>query len=150
MTETATIANLRIEQYKAYMQDVANIGSRHETARAFYLSVLSALLAFVALAGQDGPLSGISANLFVVISLGAIAICILWFLNTLSFAAVYRAKLVQLHKMEEKLPFRMFTEEHAALKVDWKYFRLTTVECLVASTFAVLFIAALVLNAGVN
>lgn len=148
MADASLIANQRMEQYKAYMQDVANIGSRHETARAFYLSVLSALLAFVALAGKDGPLNGIGANLFVVISLGAIAICILWFLNTLSFAAVYRAKLGQLHKMEEKLPFKVFTAEHAELKGDWKYFRLTTVECLVACIFIVLFIAALVLNVG--
>jgi hypothetical protein len=150
MSEISTIANLRIEQYKAYMQDVANIGSRHETARAFYLSVLSALLAFVALAGKDGPLSGIGANLFVVISLGAIAICLLWFLNTLSFAALYHAKLGQLHKMEEKLPFQMFTAEHEALIRDWKYFHLTTVECLVAWIFIALFIAALVLNACVK
>jgi hypothetical protein len=142
----SSIENQRIEQYKAYMQDVSNIGSRHETARGFYLSVLSALLAFVALTGKDGPLSGISANLFTVISLGAIAICVLWFLNTLSFAALYHAKLNQLHKMEEKLPFKTFTAEFETLKGDWKYFRITTVECLVATIFIILFIAALVLK----
>jgi len=146
MAEASLIANQRIEQYKAYMQDVANIGSRHETARAFYLSVLSALLAFVALAGTDGPLSDISSNLFVVISLGAIAICVLWFLQTLSFGALYSAKLEQLHKMEERLPFKNFTNEHEVLKEDWKYFQLTNVECFVASIFIILFIAALVLN----
>jgi hypothetical protein len=146
MADESMIENQKIEQYKAYMQDVANIGTRHETARGFYLSVLSALLAFVALAGKDGPLSSIGSSLFVVISLGAIAICVLWFLNTLSFAALYHAKLGQLHKMEEKLPFKTFTAEFEVLKKDWRYIRLTTVECFVASTFFILFIAALVLK----
>lgn len=148
MAEVSTIANLRIEQYKAYMQDVANIGSRHDTARAFHLSVLSALLAFVALTGQDGPLNRIGANLFVVISLGTVAISILWCLNTLSFATLYKTMLAQLHKMEEKLPFQKFTAEHAALKGNWKYFQFTTVECFVAGISIVLCVAALPLNAA--
>jgi hypothetical protein len=145
MAEASSIESQKIEQYKAYMQDVANIGSRHETARGFYL--LTALLAFVALSGKDGPLNGIGANLFIVLSLGAIAICVLWLLHTLSFSALYRAKLGQLHKMEEKLPFQTFTAEFEALKGDWRYFQLTTVECFVASIFIILFIAALTLNA---
>ncbi len=146
MADESQTENHKIEQYKAYMQDVANIGTRHETARGFYLSVLSALLAFVALAGTDGPLSGIGPRLFIVISLGAIAICILWFLNTLSFAALYGAKLSQLQKMEEGLPFKNFTDEYKTLKKDWRYTRLTTVECFVASTFIILFIVALALK----
>jgi len=138
--------NQKMEQYKSYMQDVANIGTRHETARGFYLSVLSALLAFVALAGNDGPLKGIGSHLFMVISVGAIAICGLWLLNTLSFAALYHAKLGRLHVMEEKLPFQNFAAEFEVLKQDWRYIRLTTVECWVAFIFMTLFVVALVLN----
>lgn len=146
MAEESSMQNLRIEQYKAYMQDLANIGSRHETARAFYLSVLSALLAFVALAGKDGPLNSIGIHLFELISVGAIAICVLWLANTLSFAALYHAKLAQLTKMEEKLPYQNFAAELIELKVDWRYFQLTTVEGFVASVFITLFLVALVLN----
>lgn len=146
MAAESPIENQKIEQYKAYMQDLSNIGTRHETARGFYLSVLSALLAFVALAGNGGPLSNIGSRLFIVISVGAIAICALWFLNTLSFAALYRAKIGRLHAMEEKLPFQNFTAEFDALKGDWRYIRLTTVECFVAIVFIILFIVALVLN----
>lgn len=146
MTDESLIENQKIEQYKGYMQDVANIGTRHETARGFYLSVLSALLAFVALAGKDGPLNGIGSHFFVVISVGAIAICGLWLIHTLSFAALYQAKLIRLHVMEEKLPFRNFAAEFETLKGDWRYVRLTTVECWVASIFMLLFAVALVLN----
>lgn len=146
MADEPSIDNQMIEQYKSYMQDLANIGSRHETARGFYLSVLSALLAFVALAGKDGPLNGIGSHLFGVVSLGAIAICVLWLVHTLSFAALYSAKLGRVKIMEEKLPFRNFAEELDALEKDWRYIPLTTVERCVASIFIILFVAALVLN----
>ena len=146
MSEESLIENQKIEQYKGYMLDVANIGSRHETARGFYLSVISALLAFVALAGKDGPLNGIGSHFFVVISVGAIAICGLWLIHTLSFAALYQAKLGRLHVMEDKLPFQNFAAEFEVLKGDWRYVRLTTVECWVASIFILLFAVALVLN----
>lgn len=146
MSEESLIENQKIEQYKGYMQDLANIGTRHETARGFYLSVLSALLAFVALAGKDGPLSSIGTHLFVIISVGAIAICGLWFLHTLSFAALYQAKIGRLNKMEEKLPFQNFAAELETLKGDWRYIRLTTVECWVAFMFIILFGVSLALN----
>ncbi len=146
MAEETSMQNLRIEQYKAYMEDLAHIGSRHETARAFYLSVLSALLAFVALGGKDGPLKGIGTHLFELISVGAIAICVLWLANTLSFAALYRAKLIQLTRMEEKLPYQNFAAEFEELKADWRYFRITTVEGIVAFVFITLFLVALILN----
>jgi len=146
MAEEASMQNLRVEQYKAYMQDLANIGSRHETARAFYLSVLSALLAFVALAGKDGPLGSVGIHLFELISVGAIAICVLWLANTLSFAALYQTKLAQLTKMEEKLPYQNFAAEFVDLKEDWRYFRITTVEGFVAFVFIILFLVALALN----
>jgi hypothetical protein len=146
MAEATAIDNQMIEQYKSYLQDLANIGSRHETARGFYLSVLSALLAFVALAGKDGPLDGIGSHLFVVVSLGAIAICGLWLVHTLSFAALYSAKMGRIKVMEEKLPFRNFAEEFKALKEDWRFIPLTTVEGCVASIFIILFVAALALN----
>ena len=146
MTDESLIENQKIEQYKGYMQDVANIGTRHETARGFYLSVLSALLAFVALAGKDGPLNGIGPHFFVVVSVGAIAICGLWLIHTLSFAALYQAKLGRLHVMEEKLPFQNFAAEFEVLNGDWLYIRLTTVECWVAFIFIILFVVALVLN----
>ncbi len=36
-----------IEQYKAYLQDLGNIGARHENSRRYYLSVVPALFAAV-------------------------------------------------------------------------------------------------------
>lgn len=145
MPEASIIEQQKIEQYKSYLQDLSSIGTRHETARGFYLSILTALLAFLALAGNDGPLHNIGSHLFIVIGVGAIAICALWFLHTLSFAALYQAKIKRLKAMEETLPFRNFAAEYDDLLQDWRYVRLTTVERWVAFVFVILFAVTLAL-----
>src|SRR4051812_11529977 len=93
-----------LEQYKAWMQDLANIGSRNETARGFYLSVLSALIAFLAAASKDGPLHGIGPGLVLVVGFCGIAISVLWLMHTLSFTALFGAKIGRLREMEKLLP----------------------------------------------
>ncbi len=42
-----------LDQYKAYMTDVGNIGSRYTTAQTFYLSVVSALIGIVTFVAKD-------------------------------------------------------------------------------------------------
>jgi hypothetical protein len=48
--ETTGSSMKLIEQYKAYLADVGNIGTRHENTRRFYLSIVSALFVFLSLA----------------------------------------------------------------------------------------------------
>lgn len=135
-----------IEQYKAYLQDLGNIGARHEAARGFYITVLSALLSFLALAGENGPLKEIGHSLVVVIGIGGIAICILWLFHTLAFTALYSAKFGRLNQMENDLPFQNFKGQYAALKKDWRYQPITYIECFVAVVFGCLFLAAISLH----
>ena len=50
MDTTPTPApKVTIEQYKAYIQDLGNIGTRYTTSNAFYLSVITALLGILSL-----------------------------------------------------------------------------------------------------
>jgi hypothetical protein len=44
-----------LELFKTYLDDLGRIGSRHENVRTFYVSVISALFVFLAMAGKDGP-----------------------------------------------------------------------------------------------
>jgi hypothetical protein len=44
-----------LEQYKPYLQDVGNIGARHENSRGLYLSARSALFVLLSMARKDGP-----------------------------------------------------------------------------------------------
>lgn len=135
-----------IEQYKVYLQDIGNIGTRHETARGFYISVLSALLTFLALAGKDGPLKEIDSSLVAVIGAGGIAICFLWLCHTLAFSAIYRAKFARVSAMEEHLPFKNFEAEYKALRADPAYLPLTYIECFITFVFGCLFLAAIILK----
>ncbi len=50
---------LRLDQYKAYLDDLGNIGTRYTTANGFYVSIVSALLAILALA-QKGEAFAVS------------------------------------------------------------------------------------------
>jgi hypothetical protein len=45
-----------VEMYKAYLEDLGRIGGRHENARKFYVSVISALFVFLSMAGTGGLL----------------------------------------------------------------------------------------------
>lgn len=138
----------KVEQYKAYLQDIGNIGARHETARGFFISVLSALLTFLALAGKDGPLKDIGYALVLVVGIGSFAICILWLCNTLAFSALYSHKFGRLGHMEKELPFQNFEGEYAALKNDRRFLPITYIECGVAAVFALLFVAVILLHAS--
>lgn len=106
--------NLRLdimEQYKAYLQDIGNIGVRHENSRRFYLAAPSALFAFLALAGKDGPLK-IAGPALVLVGIVGIVLCIVWLMHMQAFRAIYLAKFNVLRKMEEKgCLYPIFKEE---------------------------------------
>ena len=137
-----------LEQYKAYLQDLGNLGSRHETARGFFLSVLSALIAFLALAGNQGPLGKIGGPLYTLVAIAGIAVCAFWIAYTLSLSAIYRVKFRLLGEIEKncKLPCKLFSVEFPLLTDDPRYSRLTYIECGLAVVLAVLFFGSIVIK----
>jgi len=52
-----------LELYKAYIGDLGNIGGRYATANGFYLSVVTALIAVLALGETDKPLANLEIGL---------------------------------------------------------------------------------------
>jgi hypothetical protein len=105
-----------IEQYKAYVADVGNIGSRYTTAQSFYLSVVSALIGVVAFFAKDADAlrryAWVAAPVMCFIAL----ICFVWW-RTLSFyQKLFGAKFAVLKKMEATGGlFKVFEEEWAEL-----------------------------------
>ena len=59
---------LLLEQYKAYLTDLGNVGTRYATANGFYVSIVSALLAILALAKKGEALARIDVLLYIVVS----------------------------------------------------------------------------------
>jgi hypothetical protein len=78
-----------IEQYKAYLQDVGNIGVRHENSRKFYLAVV---FVFISMAGVDGLFANVRGHVLTLASAVGILLCIVWVMHMQSFAAIHDDK----------------------------------------------------------
>jgi uncharacterized protein YbjT (DUF2867 family) len=136
-----------IEQYKSYMQDVGNIGVRHENSRRFYLSVLSALFVFLSMAGEKGPLEFVQGMVLKLVVLAGISLCIVWGVSMQAFGALYKAKFDVLRMIETKYHlFPVFDEEWKLLQANPRYKFLTWLDTLTPILFVALFIAMLSLK----
>ncbi len=136
-----------IEQYKAYLQDVGNIGLRHENSRKFYLSVVSALFVFVSMAGKEGIFANVRGHVLTLVSLVGILLCIAWVMHMQAFGAIYRAKFDVLRKIEDDHGlFHIFDEEWKLLKANPRYVLLTFIDSVMPVLFLLIFIALLYLK----
>jgi hypothetical protein len=139
-----TPRTVNIEQYKSYLQDVGNIGVRHENSRSFYLSIVSALFVFLSMAGKDGLLKVVEGPVRLLVGVVGIVLCLVWFTHMQSFRAIYLAKFNVLREMEAKGNlFLIFDEEWDFLKKDLRYRGLTIIDSVIPLLFAALFIALL-------
>ncbi|MBI4538671.1 MAG: hypothetical protein HY704_04065 [Gemmatimonadetes bacterium] len=134
--------------FKAYLEDLGRIGGRHETTRAFYLTVVSALFVFLSMAGATGRLMGVRAEAQRVVGIAGFLISLAWREHMRSFRALYAAKLSTLRTIEKDLPVKPFTIESAALldatadpngRGKWRYTPLTLVDSMMPIVFALLF-----------
>ena len=133
-----------IEQYKCYLQDVGNIGVRHENSRRFYLSVVSALFVFLSIAGPNGVLKVVEGPVRTLVGMVGIVLCAVWLMHMQSFGAIYRAKFDVLRTIEnERNLFHVFDEEWKHLKEDSRYKLLTLIDSAMPGLFAALFVALL-------
>ena len=97
------------EQYKLFAESAEKVSSRRQSTNNYFLTLNSLLLAFT------GYLTSISFRIWhIVLALAGISICTLWILNIRSFRTLNSVKFKLLHKMEEQLPEKLFTDE-------WKY-----------------------------
>jgi hypothetical protein len=100
-----------LEQYKAYLADLGNIGTRYTTANGFYVSIISALLAILALAKKGEALARIDVLLYLVVPIFACLLCMIWRDSMKSYSNLFKRKFEVLRKMEERLPFQPFKLE---------------------------------------
>ena len=150
------------DQYKAYLEDLGRIGGRHETARQFYLSLVSAISAFVALATGEGPLSRVGMNGLAIVLFAGLFISLMWAAHMRSFGKLFAAKLHVLRALEKARPvegqlFEAFVLETKILSGkageeegagrggwSWTYMRITLIDTLVPLAFAVIYAAFLI------
>jgi hypothetical protein len=129
------------------VQDVGNIGLRHENSRRFYLSVVSALFVFLSMAGDKGPFQLVQGRVLNLVAAVGILLSLVWILHMQSFAALYDAKFAVLKEIETKPGFYpIFDQEYLKLKADVRYNFPTLLDSLIPLLFIVVFVAVLYLK----
>lgn len=131
-----------LEQYKIYIGDLGNIGTRHAQTNTWYVSILSALLVFLSFTSRVGALSDVSTGSQAAVAILGLVICWMWRLHAQSFGLLYLAKFSVIRKMEEQLPVACYALEWDNLK-DTKYSKFTRIERRIAFALMLPFVIVL-------
>jgi uncharacterized YccA/Bax inhibitor family protein len=105
-----------LEQYKAYLSDLGNIGLRYATVQGFYVSVIVALISVLALAESNKIFSQFQTSTLLVVCLFAVALCIVWALTIRFYRRLFEAKFEVLKALEGNLAYNCFDVEYELLK----------------------------------
>jgi hypothetical protein len=134
----ASASTQAVEQYKAKLSDLGNLGGRHTSMTTYYISILSALLGLLAL--KESSATRMDMAVLLVICGAGVLVSVLWFYSLSYFCNLYHAKLKILEGMEETLPHQTFKQEydmmcHSGIH-SWVW-----IERLVPIVFACMFLA---------
>jgi len=102
MNSPATPAIPFLEQYKSYISDLGNIGTRYATANGFHLSVVTALLGILALTKPNEAYEGTKVYLGLVVSVFAVLVCMVWSRSVASYRKLFAIKFEVLREMEQQ------------------------------------------------
>ena len=119
-----------LEQYKLYVQMADNVSARRTQANAFYITVLSGLLAVLSLAIQSVPTQA-QNTVFLAVALLGIVLCYIWYVNIRSYQQLNTGKFAVIHEIEQSLPYAGYEREWKFLgegKEGKRYLQLTRVE----------------------
>ena len=99
-----------LDQYKIYVEMADRISSRRATANSYFLSVNSAILAFV------GYLSSKDTGEYLwLLAIAGIALSILWEALITSYRNLNTAKFLVIHEIEKRLPISPYDAEWNAM-----------------------------------
>jgi hypothetical protein len=141
MTEANKATQQYLELYKLAVEMADRVSARRATANAFFLTVNTALLAFVS--------SG-SLNVLWLVALAGIALSVTWAVLLKSYRDLNAAKFSVITEMENNLDAKIFDDEWKRLKENrqegwWsRYAEFGTVERFVPLIFAALYQAVFV------
>jgi hypothetical protein len=143
-----------LEQYKAYIVDLGNFGTRYSRAHSLYFSLLGATIAVLGLTDSGkllgGPLRG---HVVWIVAAFGIGLCLLWLATANYYSAAFAAKFKVLRELEKSLPVQPYTMETRllGLRVDQeeppagKRRALISIEQLIPVVFILLIVALAVL-----
>jgi len=140
MTEENTATEQYLELYKLAVEMADRVSARRATANAFFLTVNTALLAFVSSGVED---------VFWVVALAGIALSGAWWVLLKSYRDLNEAKFDVITEMEKNLEAQVFGDEWERLerrRESWRgrYAEFGAVERFVPLVFALLYAAVFV------
>ena len=134
-----------IEQYKAKLTDLGNLGSRQSSMTTYYVTIVSALLGLLAF--KERSLFEIDTTSLFMVSGAGFMICLLWFSSMQFFRSLFRAKLKVLEDIEETLPYQTFRKEFDAMRQS-NFARWLWIERFVPVVFGLFFLLVAGLKAA--
>lgn len=127
-----------IEQYKAKMLDLGNLGTRYTSMTTYYVSAVSAIFAVLAL--KEKSIGAIATTTLLVVCGAGFLVALLWAFSVSFFRRLFGAKLTVLSEMEKGLPHETFRAELEILK-KVRFRSWTAIEQFVPITFSLFFLA---------
>lgn len=110
-TSEGTDRETILEQYKALIGDVGNVGTRYATANGFYLAVITGLIGLLAFAGADKSPTALSAFAVALVSLFGWIICWIWRETIRFYGKLFSSKFFVLRLLEASLPVKVYELE---------------------------------------
>jgi hypothetical protein len=126
-----------LEQYKLYVGTAEKVSDKRESSNKFYLTINSVIVTFLGYL-----LTTPTKTWYFIIAILGLLISFSWIVTIKSYAQLNKGKYHVIHKIEEKLPLKLFKEEWDFLTGEKKknYRRLTKVESFVPFIFMVFYI----------
>lgn len=131
-----TVSPQSIEQYKAKLSDLGNLGNRQASMTTYYVSIVSALLGLLAF--KERSIADIDTTILSLVCVTGFLVCLLWFFSLTFFRSLFRAKLTVLTSIESSLPHQTFQQEFDIMRQSSIYSWIW-IERLVPVVFGLLF-----------
>jgi hypothetical protein len=104
-------ANVLLDQYKAYVADIGNIGVRYTAAQTFYFALVSALIGVLAFKDAGQPIAQYVNLKFTVVMCFIAAVCYVWRRTLLFYHSLFRAKFATLRDLEKLGLYNVYAAE---------------------------------------
>lgn len=132
----------RLEQYKLYVEMADRVSSRRMTANSFFVTLNTALVAFLGLAVAKDETERL--GWYVAVSLAGIAVSGLWYFLIRSYRDLNSAKFNVVHLVESELPLKLYDAEWEMVgrgKNRKLYLPVTHIETKVPILFVTIYVA---------
>ena len=135
-----------IEQYKIFVESADKVSDRRAETNKFFISILSALLAFLAFVFTKKISAGYEKIILISFSILGLLLNGIWFTNIMSYSKLNYAKFKIINDMEKRLAYRCFDKEWDELGrgKSKEYKTLTSIEKLVPIILGIPFLLLLI------